>query len=121
MDPDARSLIEAIHRSPAKVALVLTGGGVTAAGQLLSVPGGSRTILEVIVPYHENALCDYLGFQPEQFCSADTAAAMAERALDRARAVAPDDSLVGLGATASLATDRPKKGEHRFHVATATE
>jgi hypothetical protein len=31
--------------------------------------------------------------------------------------VGPD--LVGLGATAALVSDRPRKGEHRFHIATA--
>ena len=28
--------------------------------------------------------------------------------------------LVGLGATAGLVTDRPRQGEHRFHVAVTT-
>lgn len=129
MDSATRSLIEAIHRSPMRAALVLTGGGTGASAQLLAVPGGSRTILEVAVPYHEDALCGYLGFRPEQFCSAETAAALAERALERARALTPGESftqplaqpLAGLAVTASLATDRPKRGDHRFYVATAME
>ncbi len=60
MDPDIRELIQQIHAVPRKSALVITGGGVSAAGWLLAVPGGSRTILEVAVPYASEALADYL-------------------------------------------------------------
>src|SRR5205823_4579455 len=53
----------------------------------------------------------------EQFCSSDTARDMARRAFERAERLAPCEPVVGLGCTASLATDRPKRGDHRFHVA----
>jgi nicotinic acid mononucleotide adenylyltransferase len=43
---------------------------------------------------------------------------MAVRAHERARWLAPGERVVGLGCTASLATDRPKRGDHRFHIAT---
>jgi hypothetical protein len=36
-----------------------------------------------------------------------------------ARLVPADTDLVGLGATAALASDRPRRGEHRFHIAFA--
>ena len=36
-----------------------------------------------------------------------------------ARLVPADTDLVGLGATAALVSDRPRKGEHRFHIAFA--
>ena len=46
---------------------------------------------------------------------------MARRARERARALDPEAiATVGLGATASLASDRPKKGDHRCHIAVAT-
>jgi hypothetical protein len=116
MDPATRRLIEAVHRTPCRCVLALTGGGASAAGLLLSVPGGSRTVLEVVVPYDERALADFLGRRPEQFCSAATGADLAARALERARWLAPGEPVVGVGCTASLATDRPKHGDHRFHV-----
>jgi hypothetical protein len=116
MDPATRQLIEAVHRAPGRCVLALTGGGASAAGFLLSVPGGSRTVLEVVVPYDEGALVDFLCRRPEHFCSAATAREMAVRALDRARWLAPGETVAGVGCTASLATDRPKRGEHRFHV-----
>jgi hypothetical protein len=118
MDPATRTLIEALHReAPCRYVLALTGGGTGAAAQLLNVPGGSRTLLEVVVPYSEQALSNFLGRAPEQFCSPATGLALARRALERARHLAPGQPVAGIGCTASLATDRPKKGEHRFHLA----
>jgi hypothetical protein len=118
MDLATQTLIEALHReAPYRYVLALTGGGTGAAAQLLNVPGGSRTLLEVVVPYSEQALSDFLGRAPEQFCSPATGLALAGRALERARRLAPGQPVAGVGCTASLATDRPKKGDHRFHLA----
>jgi hypothetical protein len=121
MDPAIHRLIGAIHSSPFQCVLAVTGGGSQAAAMLLSVPGGSRTILETIVPYHEQALAEYLGFEPAAFCSPETSLALATRAHARARWLAPGHDVVGLGCTASLVSDRPKRGDHRFHVATHSE
>jgi hypothetical protein len=120
MLPAVRQLVQALHDAERPFVLALTGGGAEAAAQLLTVPGASRSVLEVIVPYHENSLIDFLGRTPEQFCSAPTTRDMAVRAWERARRLTPGRPVVGLGCTASLATDRPKCGDHRFHVATHT-
>jgi hypothetical protein len=78
-------------------------------------------LLEAIVPYSSASLRDYLGADPEQACSGETAVAMAERAHWRAAALGkPDGVPIGLGATASLASDRPKHGDHRCHIAVVT-
>ncbi len=116
MDPATCQLIETLHQAPDKCVLALTGGGTSAAAQLLEIPGGSRTILEVIVPYGDQALEDFLGQRPEHFCSPETSLLLARRAAARAFWLAPRDPVVGLGATASLASDRPKRGDHRCHV-----
>jgi nicotinamide mononucleotide (NMN) deamidase PncC len=120
MDFATRHLIEALHATPHRCVLAATGGGSGAAALLLNVPGASRTVLEVVVPYDEQALVAYLGRRPEQFCSAATSRALAEQALERARRLAPGAAVVGAGCTASLATDRPKRGDHRFHVSVHT-
>jgi hypothetical protein len=86
----------------------------------LSVPGGSRTVLEVVVPYGEQPLCEFLGRQPASFCSTETAREMAARALQRARWLAPSVPAAGLGCTASLRSDRPKRGDHRVHLCVQT-
>ncbi|MGA3003260.1 MAG: hypothetical protein ABSE20_16225 [Acetobacteraceae bacterium] len=115
-----QQLISTVHGSGRKAALAITGGGSGAIGELLRVPGGSRLLIEAQVPYDALALETFLGFAPEQACSADTAIAMAlgVRA-HAARLVPADTDLVGLGATAALVSDRPRRGEHRFHIACA--
>jgi len=39
-----------IHATPVMAVLVITGGGVQALTDLLTVPGASRTVLEALVP-----------------------------------------------------------------------
>ncbi len=114
------TLIANLHASGRKAALAITGGGTGAIGELLRIPGGSRLLLEAQVPYDALALETFLGFAPAQACSADTAIAMAQSVQARAARLIPTGTdLVGLGATAALASDRPRKGEHRFHIAFA--
>jgi Cytidylyltransferase-like len=121
MDEAARRLIRALHQAPYQYVLAVTGGGAQAIAMLLNVPGGSRTILEALVPYHERSMLDFLGQEPEQSCSAETSRLMARRACERARGLRQPDQLVaGVGCTASLVSDRPKRGEHRFHIGIAT-
>ncbi len=113
-------LISAVHTSGRKAALAITGGGSGAIGELLRVPGGSRLLIEAQVPYDELALAAFLGFAPAQACSADTAIAMARSGRTRAaKLLSAGTDRVGLGATAALVSDRPRKGEHRFHIAVA--
>jgi len=113
-------LISALHASGRKAALAITGGGSGAIGELLRVPGGSRLLIEAQIPYDERALAAFLGFAPAQSCSSDTAIAMARSVRARAARLVPAGTdVVGLGATAALVSDRPRKGEHRFHIAFA--
>ncbi len=115
-----QQLISTLHASGRKAALAITGGGSGAVGELLRVPGGSRLLIEAQIPYDAQALATFLGFAPAQASSADTAIAMAQSARARAARLVPAGAdLVGLGATAALVSDRPRKGEHRFHIAFA--
>jgi nicotinamide mononucleotide (NMN) deamidase PncC len=116
-------LIGAIHRSGARIVIAITGGGSSAIGKLLEVPGGSTSLLEALVPYSQAALEEFLGGVPDQFCSELTARAMGMASWMRARRLAEDVDpykLVGVGMTASLVSGTPKKGEHRIHVGVQT-
>ena len=114
-------LISQLHASGRKAALAITGGGSGAIGELLRIPGGSRLLIEAQVPYDAHALATFLNFTPSQASSADTAIAMARTARARAaRLTPPGTDLIGLGATAALVSDRPRRGEHRFHIAVAS-
>ncbi|MGL4513555.1 MAG: hypothetical protein ACRCT8_10725 [Lacipirellulaceae bacterium] len=122
MAPDQTDLIQRVHASGAGAVLAITGGGTAALGRLCAVPGASATVLEGIVPYGAASLAGWLGHTPASACSEATARAMAMTAWRRACQLAPERSAsaVGIGATAALATLRPKRGDHRLHAALQT-
>ncbi len=122
MLPYPEQLVEQIHNSPGRIVLAISGGGSRAIADLLEVPGASRTLLEAVVPYSSQAMSDWLGGEPAEFCSAAAARAMAMAAFQRARKLDPAAALpIGAACTASLASDRPKHGPHRIHVALQTQ
>ncbi len=89
---------------------------------LLEVPGASRSVAEIVIPYHGQAFDRFLGYRPEQYCCGSTARALAVVAFWRLRQLLGSEAAcVGVGCTASLVTDRPKRGAHRVHVAFQTE
>ena len=108
------STVVAIHEAEPQGVFVVTGGGSGLLSRLLSVPGASATVLEASIPYASQALTDYLGAAPEQWCSALTARRLAMQAFSRARALGGE---FGFAITASLATNRPKRGDHRAYLA----
>ncbi len=136
-------LVAKIHAAPGQMVLAVTGGGSRAIAELLAVPGGSRTLLEAVVPYSSQSLIEFLSTMPEQFCSPHAARLMAMAAFQRTRhlqltrssardhfhsVAAPDwrsatstgYDPIGIACTASLASDRPKRGAHRIYVAFQT-
>jgi len=113
-------LVERIHATPCALVLAISGGGSRAIADLLEVPGASRTLLEAVVPYAEEALIAWLGGRPDQACAPQTARAMAVVAFRRALAYVAGVGAAGVACTAALATDRPRRGPHRAHVALQT-
>ena len=121
MDEEVNRLVAAIHRTSCSCVLAMTGGGATAAGWLLAEPGASRTILDIQIPYSQDSLSQFLGRTPASFCDATTSTDMAEAAWSRAMLGRSGGRCVGIGCTASLATTRPKRGEHRLFASAAVE
>ncbi len=119
MTASNQTAIERIHTSGKRLVLAVTGGGSGAIAELLQVPGASASVLEAVVPYAAAALEQWLGGPVDQHCSEQTARAMAMAAFARARDLSNTEphTLRGIGATASLASVRPKRGAHRVHVA----
>jgi hypothetical protein len=114
---EVRPHIEKIHTSPHKAVVAVSGAGTQAVAWLLGVAGASRTILEASVPYGRESMRAFLGFEPEQSASAQTAKDMSKSAYKRAKSQLEDDSpTVGLACAATIATDRPKLGDHRAYV-----
>ena len=166
--------VQTLHHSSTQIVAALSGGGTLMLGDLLTVPGGSRTLIEAIVPYSTESLSNYIGRVPEQFCCSRTARNLAMAAFYRARNILRSEALrkqgyidpervspqtvdvshdiedatesaivrsfklikmenadeadeigayqhiIGVGCTASLITNREKKGDHRIHVAVQT-
>jgi nicotinic acid mononucleotide adenylyltransferase len=79
--------VQALHQSPTQVVVALSGGGALMLGDLLTIPGGSRTLIEAAVPYSNEAVSNYIGRVPEQFCCSRTARNLAMSAFCNARKV----------------------------------
>lgn len=126
-------LVTRIHATPHKAVLAYAGAGSQALTWLHSVGGSSRTILSAIDIYSSQSMNHLLGFMPAKFTSRRVARLMAVAANDLARDyihsanIPPDEASggvyaypgFGLGSTATIATDRAKRGDHR--VATAVQ
>ena len=109
---------------PPKLVAYITGGGAQLAPWLLATPGASKSVLELQVPYSRHSLAQLLGSEPARFCSAEVARGLASEAFKRARELHDGDSaaecFVGLGCTAALRSEPPKRGEHRCYLAVRT-
>lgn len=123
--PDAAPIVVALESAGARVVVVTAGGGSEAISHLATCPGASRVVLEAAVASARPAVDAWLGGPPESYCAAGTARLLAMAAFQRAHALARHDmpspdataAACGVGVTASLRTQRPKRGEHRIFVA----
>jgi len=133
MMPQVREL----HATPHRMVMAFAGAGAQALGWLHAVGGSSRTVLEAVDLYTGRSMAQWIGFTPAHATSQRAARSMASAAWRRARALtagvrmapthrpgdaAPGETEIpvpvfGLGCTATIATDRFKKGGHRVVVA----
>lgn len=115
---DLSSLIPQVYGSEAKAVFVVTGAGSSAIQRLLSVAGASGTVLEAVIPYSAQALQEYVGWLPKKFVSETTAASLSAAAYARGlgyQAGSPEH-LLAVASTATIATNRVKKGDHHAVV-----
>ena len=119
MDSDLAELVAQIHATPPQAVIAVAGAGNYALAWLLGVGGASRTVLETRVPYGYRAMTDFLGgYAPEQTVAADTARRMARAAWQRGMALRESPQpIIGVAGTATIATDRTKRGDHRAYIA----
>lgn len=118
MDAQLHNFINAIHQTPYRLVFVTAGAGSQALSHLLGVAGASETLLEAVVPYSYASFNDFLGYVPQKYVAPKAANLLAGRALTRARWLEDEERpVLGVACTATIATNRPKKGEHRAHIA----
>lgn len=108
-------LVERLHQSPFRCSMLCTGAGGAAVGALMSVPGCSRTLIDAQIPYHTTVSRTILDQHPKTLVSEKVGVELAQAAFHRCLQVAEIDGLskseiIGLGATAAIATDRSRKG-----------
>jgi len=121
MDSQIRELVTKLHASPLRCVFAVAGAGSEALSWLLAVPGASDTVLEATVPYSKAALVELLGREPDSAVSAEVAEQMAGVAYSRALALRDGEKQVaGVACTASISSNRPKRGDHRAYVAVRT-
>lgn len=118
----ATELVRIIHDTPQKAVLAITGGGAEAIGELLRHGNGSKTLLEAVVPYDQNAFDDFVKGKPDKYCSPEAARDLAMAAYMRAaKLTGTFDKVVGVGASCSLAKEGERTGrKHVVHIAVQT-
>lgn len=110
-------LIEAIHQSPVTSCITTTGAGASAVSALMSVPGCSKTLLEANIPYHADVSATVLDMFPSKYASMDVSRVLAQTAFNRAiNFSARRAHVVGIGATAAIATNRARRGADCVYV-----
>jgi hypothetical protein len=115
--PQLEKFLTAIHTTPHMMTMDFAGAGSQALAWLHSVGGSSRTVLEATDRYIPTSLAEAVGYMPEKFASVETGNALARHAFERAKKLAkPGTPVFGVGCTATIATDRAKKGDHRCVV-----
>ena len=108
---ELRPQIKKIHATRHKAVVAVSGAGTQAVAWLLGVAGASRTVLEALVPYGRESMNSFLGFEPEQSASAQTAKDMARAAYKKAKSQLEDDSPpVGLAMSLAVWADADCSG-----------
>ncbi len=118
IDVALADLIGRIHNSGHKTVIEFAGAGSVGLAWLHAVAGSSRTLLEATDRYSPSSMAELIGAMPETFVARETAELMAERAYRRAMRLSDGaQGCLGVGCTATIATDRVKRGEHGCWVA----
>ncbi len=121
---DESEVVREIHQLAATrhlgVYVIATGAGAGIQNWLWQVPGCSSFLVGAQFPYATRETDDLLTFKPEAgYASDETAIDLAMVAYQHAVGT-PEVEPVGLGLTASVASVRAHRGEHRVHVACMT-
>ena len=131
-DTDKDSLLTKVYRGGNVFVLTLAGGGASSVAEILNVPGASKSIMEITIPYSRVAMAQVVPSMQEdaadggvgvQICSLEMAQRLARAARQRCIeltlaksrnfAALGEDNVFGVGCTASLASGPGKKGSHR--------
>jgi len=100
--------------------IIATGGGAGVQKLLWQVPGSSAYLSGSSFPYAAEEQEELLGFMPEHFCSEEASVDLAMAAYMKAYKFGGKKP-VGVGLTASVASEKIHRGDHRIFATIITE
>jgi len=100
--------------------VIATGAGASVQQELWETPGSSAYLSGGSFPYSIEEQASILGFHPKHACSQETVIDLASNAYMKAYQW-HGKKAVGLGLTASVASEQEHRGDHRLHVCVMTD
>jgi nicotinamide mononucleotide (NMN) deamidase PncC len=108
-------LNEKLKEANVNVHIIATGAGAGIQQALWATPGSSAYLSGATFPYSTEETEELLGFKPESFCSREAAIDLASAAYMKAYRFGTKKT-IGLGLTASVASEKEHRGDHRCHI-----
>jgi nicotinic acid mononucleotide adenylyltransferase len=113
------SLVELANRNDINVFVYATGAGSGIQKQIWNTVGCSSFFVGAAFPYASKLSAKALGYKPEQFVSAEMSIDFAMSAYIQAFEFGK--KCIGIGLTASVASNRMHRGDHRIFVSAFSE
>ena len=112
-------LHDSLKQANVNIHVVATGAGAGLQEKLWATPGCSAYFSGATFPYAAEEQEELLGFMPEHFCSQEAALDLASAAYMKAYRFG-GKTPVGVGITATVASEEEHKGDHRFFACVMT-
>lgn len=111
---------ENLKQAGVSVHAIATGAGAGFIQKLWEVPGSSSYLSGFTFPYAQEEQIELLGFTPEHYCSEEAAVDLASAAYMKAYRFGGKKP-VGIGLTASVASEHEHRGDHRVYCCIMTD
>lgn len=112
-------LIDLVNRTDLNIFVIATGAGAGITQQIWNTVGCSSFFMGSSFPYSPIHSSKELGYTPEKFVSIETSVDLAIRAY--IKAYEPNKQAVGVGLTASVASSKIHRGDHKIIVSVLTD
>lgn len=111
---------ELLKSAGVNIHIIATGAGAGLQQRLWEVPGSSAYLSGCTFPYSAEEQEELLGFMPEHFCSEEAAVDLASAAYMKAYKFGGKKP-IGVGITASVASEKIHRGDHRVFICVMTD
>lgn len=108
-----------LKKAEVSLHVIATGAGAGLQQALWAVPGSSAYLSGASFPYYPEETEELLGFHPSHFCDESTAVDLASAAY--MKAFRAGQKTVGVGLTASVASEKVHRGDHRAFICVMTD